>query len=139
MKVRTLSVICLLACLAIAVPMLSQGKGAAAADPVSGSWSGDWGPNERDRNQVTLDLKFDAATKAVTGTVKSTQPARADVALTKASYDAATQKVTMEAEARNPRSGQTVKYVIEGTMAGTSMSGSWSHDAVKGDFKLTKK
>jgi hypothetical protein len=135
MRVRTLSVICLLACLAIAAPMLSQGN----ADPVSGSWSGDWGPSERDRNQVTLELKFDAATKAVTGTVKSTQPARADVTLTKASYDAATQMVKMEAEARNPRSGQTVKYVIEGKMAGTSMTGSWSHDAVKGDFKLTKK
>jgi hypothetical protein len=134
MKVRTLSVICLLACLAIAAPMLARQS--ATADVVTGSWVGDWGPNERDRNQVTVDLKFDPATKAVTGTVKTAN--RADVALSKASYDAATQIVKMEAEARNPRSGQNVKYVIEGKLAGTGMTGSWSHDAVKGDFKLTK-
>jgi hypothetical protein len=139
MRVRTLSVICLLACLAIAGPMLAQQKSAPAADPLSGTWTGDWGPSAQDRNRVDVDLKLDAATKALTGTVKSTQPARADVALSKASYDAATQVVKMEAEARNPRSGQTVKYVIEGKLAGTSMTGTWNHDGRTGDFKLTKK
>lgn len=139
MKVRTLSVIGLLACLAIAVPMLAQQKSAPAADPLSGTWTGDWGPNAQDRNRVDVDLKLDATTKALTGTVKSTQPARADVALSKASFDAATQVVKMEAEARNPRSGQTVKYVIEGKLAGTSMTGTWNHDGRTGDFKLTKK
>jgi hypothetical protein len=131
---RTLSVICLLACVAIALPVIAQQK-SASSDPVSGTWTGDWGPNERDRNQVTVDLKFDG--KAVTGTVKTAN--RPDVELSKASYDAATQTVKMEAEAKNPRSGATVKYTIDGKLAGASMTGSWTHDAVKGDFKLTKK
>jgi hypothetical protein len=134
---RTLSVICLLACVAIALPMIGQQKSAAPADPLSGTWTGDWGPNAGDRNQVSVDLKLNAG--AVTGTVHSVTPKRDDVAITKGTYTAAGNKVHLEAEAKNPRSGQTVKYVIDGTVAGTSMSGSWNHDASKGDFKLTKK
>lgn len=133
---RTLSVICLLACVAIALPMIAQQK-SAAADPLSGTWTGDWGPSAADRNQVSVDLKLDAG--AVTGTVHSVTPKRDDVAISKGTYTAAGNKVHLEAEAKNPRSGQTVKYIIEGTLAGTSMTGSWNHDATKGDFKLTKK
>jgi hypothetical protein len=29
--------------------------------------------------------------------------------------------------------------VITGTLANGTMTGSWNHDATKGDFKLTKK
>ena len=39
----------------------------AADDPLSGTWTGDWGPSERDRNQATVELKWDG--KALTGTV----------------------------------------------------------------------
>jgi hypothetical protein len=134
---RTLSVICLLACVAIALPILAQQKSAAAADPLSGTWTGDWGPSAADRNQVSVDLKLAAG--AITGTVHSVTPKRDDVAITKGTYTAAGNKVHFEAEAKNPRTGQAVKYVIEGTVAGTSMTGSWNHDASKGDFKLTKK
>jgi hypothetical protein len=133
---RTLSVICLLACVAIALPIIAQQK-SAAGDPLSGTWTGDWGPNERDRNQVSVDLKM--AGTAVTGTVQSVTPKRDDVAISKGTYTATGNKVHLEAEAKNPRSGAVVKYVIEGTIAGTSMTGTWNHDAVKGDFKLTKK
>jgi hypothetical protein len=133
---RTLSVICLLACVAIALPILAQQK-SAAGDPLSGTWTGDWGPNAADRNQVSVDLKMDAG--AVTGTVHSVTPKRDDVAITKGTYTAAGNKVHLEAEAKNPRSGATVKYIIDGTLAGTSMTGTWNHDATKGDFKLTKK
>jgi hypothetical protein len=134
---RTLSVICLLACVAIALPIIAQQKSAAPADPLSGTWSGDWGPSAGDRNQVSVDLKLTGT--AVTGTVHSVTPKRDDVAITKGTYTAAGNKVQLEAEAKNPRTGATVKYVIEGTLAGTSMTGSWNHDATKGDFKLTKK
>ena len=41
--------------------------------------------------------------------------------------------------AKNPRSGANVKYVIEGKLEGTNLTGSWNHDNTKGDFKLTKK
>lgn len=136
MNVRTISVICLLACLAVANVIVGQGK-AAPADPLTGTWTGDWGPNAADRNQVNVDLKWDG--KALTGTVKSITPSRPDVALSKATFDGATGTVKMEAEVRNPRGGQTIRYVIDGKVSGSNMTGSWNHDNSKGDFKLAKK
>ena len=137
MRARLVTVVCLLACLAIAIPMVAQQRATPAADPLSGTWTGDWGPNAGDRNMVSLDLKLSGTT--LTGTVKSTQPARADVALTKSTYTASTGAVHMEADAMNPRGGGVVHYVIDGKLANGSMTGSWNHDASKGDFKLTKK
>jgi len=136
MRARTLSAICLLICLVVTVPMLAQ-RGAAQPDPLTGTWTGDWGPSAQDRNQVSVELKWDG--KALTGVVKSLNPARGDVTLSNSSYDAATQTVKMQAEATSPRGGQPIKYVIEGKLTANSMTGSWNHDARKGDFKLTKK
>ena len=59
--------------------------------------------------------------------------------LSNSTFDATTRTVKMEAEAKNPRSNANIKYVIEGKLDGTTMTGSWNHDATKGDFKLTKK
>ena len=135
MRARTLKVMCalVLACI-VAVPVLAQ-RGAAAADPLTGTWTGDWGPSAQDRNQVSVELKYDG--KALTGTVKSIQPARPDVAISNSSYDPATKAVKMEAQTTSR--GQTVKYVISGKLDGNTMTGSWNHDDRKGDFKLTKK
>jgi hypothetical protein len=133
MQPRLLRWVCLLACLAIAFPALAQRGG----DPLSGTWTGDWGPNANDRNNVSVDLKWDG--KALTGTVHSTSPQRADVTLTKTSFNAATGAVHMEADAQPPRGGAAVHYVIDGKVAGGSMTGSWNHGTTKGDFKLTKK
>jgi hypothetical protein len=134
MKAKLATVICILACLAIVIPVAAQ-RGAAVADPISGTWTGDWGPSPADRNMVTVELKL--AGKTVTGTVKSTQPARADVALSKSTFDAG--KVHLEANATNPRGGAAVHYIIDGTLANGVMTGSWNHDSSMGDFKLTKK
>jgi len=133
MKAKLATAVCILACLAIAIPVLAQ-RG-AAADPITGSWSGDWGPSPADRNSVTVDLKLEG--KTVTGAVKSVQPARPDVPLSKSTFDAG--KVHLEATATNPRSGAMVHYVIDGTLANGVMTGTWNHDTTKGDFKLTKK
>jgi len=137
MRARVVTVVCLLACLAIAIPMVAQQRATPAADPLTGTWTGDWGPSAGDRNMVSIDLKLNGT--ALTGTVKSIQPARADVTLTKSTYTASSGAVHMEADAKNPRDGSTVHYVIEGKLANGSMTGSWNHDASKGDFKLTKK
>ena len=129
MKVRTLSVIFLLACLVVAVPTFAlQG-----ADPLTGTWTGDWGPSATHRNPVTVDLKWDG--KALTGVVKTT--GRPDVPLSNSTFDAKTGAVKMEAEATNR--GATAKYVIEGTLDGANLTGSWNHDNTKGDFKLANK
>jgi len=127
MKPRIVGVFSVLACLMVAAVAFSQG------DPLSGTWAGDWGPSAQDRNQVTVDLKLDG--KAVSGVVKTAN--RPEVKLSNSSFDATTRTVKMEAEAQSR--GQTIKYVIEGKLEGTTMTGSWNHDGRKGDLKLTKK
>ena len=52
---------------------------------------------------------------------------------------AADAAVTDPADAKNPRGGAAVHYVIDGKIANGVMSGTWNHDNRKGDFKITKK
>ncbi len=132
MRLTTSRLVCLLACLAIAMPLLAQ----MPADPLTGTWVGDWGPSASDRNQVSVDMKWDG--KALTGVVKTVGAQRPDVQLQKSTYDAAKGTVHMEADAPG-RGGATVHFVIEGKVTNNTMTGTWGHDSLKGDFKLTKK
>lgn len=133
MRSRSIKLACLFVCIAIAVPLFALQRG---SDPVTGTWSGDWGPNAQDRNPVNVDLKLDG--KNITGTVHSLPPYnRPDVMLTKGTYDAGAGTVHLEADASGRRG--SVHYVIDGKLSGGTMSGSWNHDASKGDFTLKKK
>jgi len=116
----------LLACLIVALNAFAQ-------DPISGTWTGDWGPSAADRNQVTVELKRDD--QALTGTVN---PGANAVALKNCTFDSKTGAVHMEADTKNRR-GNDIHYVIDGKVAGDTMTGSWNHDNRKGDFKITKK
>ena len=115
----------------MAALVLAQG-----ADPLSGNWSGDWGPSPGDRNDVTLNLKYDG--KALTGNVTGGTNVTSPIPLTKTSFDAKTGAVHMEADAKG-RGNQTIHYVIDGKVDKNTMTGSWNHDNRKGDFKITKK
>jgi hypothetical protein len=136
MRSRFAPVLCILVCMAIAIPVVAQQR-AAAPDPLTGTWTGDWGPSPGDRNMVSVDLKWDG--KALTGTVKSLQPSRPDVALQKSTYTATSNAVHMEAQLKSPRDGSMVHFIIDGKVTNGTMTGSWNHDTTKGDFKLTKK
>lgn len=117
-------------CLLLVASAFAQQSG---GDPLSGTWVGDWGPSPSDRNQVTVELKWDG--KALTGTVN---PGPNAVALQKATFDSKTNAVHFEADAKGRR-GDDLHYVIDGKLEKGTMTGSWSHDARKGDFKITKK
>jgi hypothetical protein len=104
----------------------------AADDPLSGTWKGDWGPSAADRNQVVVELKWDG--KNLTGTVN---PGPNAVELQKATFDSKAGAVHFEADTKNRR-GNPIHYVIDGKVDGKTMTGSWSHDNRKGDFKITK-
>ena len=131
MRFRVFGFLCLIACLALSISVFAQGK--AAPDPLSGSWSGDWGPTAAHRNPVTVDLKWDG--KALTGVVN---PGPSAIQLQKSTYDPKTGAVHMEAEAQG-RGGVAVHFVIDGKVENNTMSGTWLHDNRKGDFKITKK
>ena len=112
-----------------------QPEAEAAAEPVagddllSGTWTGDWGPSPTDRNAVVLELNWDGAN--LTGQVN---PGPTAVDLTSASFDPSTNSVTLEADAESFRG--PLHYVIEGTLDGNTISGSWGHDDVAGDFTI---
>jgi hypothetical protein len=103
------------------------------ADPLSGTWVGDWGPSATDRNQVTVELKWDG--KALSGTVN---PGPNAVALQHASFDPKTNAVHFEADAKG-RGGQERHYKVDGKLDKNTLSGTWSHESRNGDFKITKK
>jgi hypothetical protein len=127
MKLKLASVLCLLICVALVVPAFAQ-------DPISGTWAGDWGPSKTDRNQVTVQFKFDG--KALTGTVN---PDQNPVQLVKTTFDPKTGAVHMEADAKNEMGSGMVHFIIDGKLDKNTMTGSWNHGTVKGDFKITKK
>lgn len=130
MKLNTVKLACVMMSLALAAVVGAQQK---AADPLSGSWAGDWGPSAADRNQVTLELKWDG--KTLSGTAN---PGPNAIEMQKCTFDAKAGTVHMEADAKSRR-GADIHYVIDGKVEGNTMSGSWNHDTRKGDFKITKK
>jgi hypothetical protein len=125
MRQKTVLVISFLICLAVALPLFAQ-------DPLTGTWTGDWGPTPTHRNQVTVQLKWDG--KALSGTVN---PGPNAVMLQKSTFDAKTGAVHMEADAKGMR-GEDVHFIIDGKVADNMMTGSWNHGSTKGDFKITK-
>ena len=127
---KSVSLVCLLLCLAAAGAIVAR---ANLADPLTGTWSGDWGPSASDRNPVTVELKYDG--KALTGTVN---PGANAVSLKNCTFDEKTGAIHMEADTKSRR-GTDIHYVIDGKVENGTMSGSWNHDNRKGDFKITKK
>ena len=124
---KVVRTICLVVCAALAIPLIAQ-------DQLSGMWSGDWGPSPTHRNPVTVELKWDG--KALTGTVN---PGANAVTLVKSTFDPKTGAVHMEADSKNMMGNGMVHFVIDGKLAGGSMTGSWNHGDTKGDFKIAKK
>lgn len=129
MRLKATAAAYLLMCLTIAACM---GAEKSATDPLTGTWTGDWGPSAADRNEVTVELKWDG--EALTGTVN---PGPNAVELQNGTFDAETGAVHMEADATG-RGGNEIHYVIDGKVENDTMTGSWNHDDRKGDFKITK-
>ena len=105
--------------------------------PLKGTWSGDWGPNDKVRHRVLLELNWDG--KAITGTIN---PGPNAVRLQKASVDPSNWTVRFEAEGRTP-AGRTMSYLIEGQIENLGayrrvLSGTWYQGSERGDFRLTR-
>jgi uncharacterized protein (DUF2147 family) len=132
-----ISLLCLSACGSEDAPVAGTGDSATAApasgaDPLTGTWVGDWGPTQERRNPVTVAISWDGTN--LSGTVN---PGPEAVTITKGSFAPDTGIVMMEASA-NSSSGKMVHYTVEGKLAEGAITGTWMDDDKKGDFKITK-
>jgi hypothetical protein len=107
--------------------------------PLSGAWLGDWGPSATHRNDIRLFLNWDG--KAVTGQIGVGPDA---IPVKNVTLDSANQKwqVHFEFDAKDQK-GAPVHYVADGKLANIgsynrTITGTWSHGTVKGDFKLRR-
>ena len=127
MQVKTVCLVFI--CFAIAASGAALQK---SSDPLSGTWTGDWGPSAADRNSVTVELKWDGT--VLTGTVN---PGPNAVELKNCTFDPNSNAVHMEADAKGRR-GNDIHYMIDGKVDNNTMTGSWNHGNRKGDFKITR-
>ncbi len=105
--------------------------------PLTGTWSGDWGPTVTQRNAVTLVLNWDG--KNITGLMN---PGPDSVPLAGVYLDVANWTVRIEADGKDA-AGKPVHISAEGKLDDLgsyhrTLKGTWQHGTVKGDFKLTR-
>jgi len=129
MKVRFL--------LLLSVSMLTGLTFAQEGHPLVGTWSGDWGPTPTHRNQVTIVMNWDG--KNVTGIIN---PGPDVIPMKVVTLDSTKWTVHIEADAKD-QSGNPVRFIVDGKLDNIlsykrTLTGTWSHGNVKGDFKVTR-
>jgi len=105
--------------------------------PLVGTWSGDWGPTPTHRNQVTIVMNWDG--KNVMGIIN---PGPDVIPMKVVTLDSTKWTVHIEADAKD-HSGNPVHFTIDGKLDNIlsykrTLTGTWSHGNVKGDFKVTR-
>ena len=101
--------------------------------PLTGTWSGDWGPSATERHQITLVMNWDG--KNVTGLIN---PGPDSMPLTSVFVDVTNWTVRIEAETKD-----TMHISAEGKLQDLGsyhrfITGTWKQGAVTGDFKITR-
>jgi hypothetical protein len=118
--------------IALAVPAAAQ-----FGYPLKGTWSGEWGPSKDKQTHLVLELNWDG--QAITGTIN---PGPNAVRLTKATLDADTWTVHLEAEGKDAE-GRSVPYALDGKLENIGaynrlITGTWTQAGVKGEVKLVR-
>jgi hypothetical protein len=133
-------VLCLLVCLALAIPVFGQ-----LGFPLTGTWSGEWGPSKSERHRVLLEFNWDG--KAISGTLNPGPNAAplTNITLTPPQGIENAAKpwpLHFEANVRN-EAGQTVRVVVDGQLENIGVfkkviSGAWQEGNVKGYFEVVR-
>jgi len=123
--------------LLLSVSMLTGLTFAQEGHPLVGTWSGDWGPTPTHRNQVTIVMNWDG--KNVTGIIN---PGPDVIPMKVVTLDSTKWTVHIEADAKD-QSGNPVRFIVDGKLDNIlsykrTLTGTWSHGNVKGDFKVTR-
>jgi hypothetical protein len=129
MKKGLFVVLALLSCL---------GSGAARAQeghPLTGTWSGDWGPSAGSRTHITMVMAWDG--KTVSGTIN---PGPDAIPVPAIQLDVSNWTIQFETAAKKA-GGETI--AVEGKIEDLgsphrTIAGTWRQGSAKGTFKLTR-
>jgi hypothetical protein len=134
MKARTVALVMgsLFVCFTLASPLPAQ-----EGHPMSGSWVGDWGPSQTQRNRVVVVLEWTG--EQIAGSIN---PGPNAIPIKIAEVDTSDWSIHIEADASDAE-GQPASYVIDGKIddLGTynrSIAGTWNVGATRGDFSITR-
>jgi len=122
---------------AVSLAALSLTLWAQEGHPLVGSWHGTWGPNAKDRTDVTVIFNWDGTN--ITGIVN---PGLDAMKFQNASLDPGSWTIHFETDGKD-RACSKVHIAVEGkiqdiTNVWRSIVGTWTQGSVKGDFKITR-
>jgi hypothetical protein len=104
--------------------------------PLTGTWSGDWGPGANQRTHITMVMTWDG--KTISGTIN---PGPDAIPVNAIALDVTKWTVRFDADAKG--ASGPVKISVEGQLddiasAHRTITGTWRQGTAKGDFKLTR-
>ena len=104
--------------------------------PLTGTWSGDWGPGANQRTHITMVMTWDG--KTIGGTIN---PGPDAIAVDAIALDVTKWTVRFDADAKG--ASGPVRISVEGQLndiasAHRTITGTWRQGTAKGDFKLTR-
>jgi hypothetical protein len=104
--------------------------------PLTGTWSGDWGPGAGQRTHITMVMAWDG--KTISGTINPGPDATPVDAI---ALDVTNWTVRFEADAKG--ASAPVRITVEGRLndiasAHRTITGTWRQGTATGDFKLTR-
>jgi hypothetical protein len=104
--------------------------------PLTGTWSGDWGPGAAQRTHITMVMTWDG--KTISGTIN---PGPDAIPVAAIALDVTKWTIRFEADAKS--ASGSVRIAAEGRLddiasAHRTISGTWQQGTTKGDFKLTR-
>jgi hypothetical protein len=105
--------------------------------PLTGTWSGDWGPGTAKRTHVTMVMAWDG--KVVSGTIN---PGPDAIQVKAIDLNVTNWIVRFEADGKDA-SGAATRVAAEGRLDDIgsyhrTITGTWQQGSTKGDFKLTR-
>ena len=129
---RVFHLLGLTACLVLPFFALAQ-----EGHPLTGTWSGDWGPTATQRNHLTIVMNWDG--NNVTGMIN---PGPDAVPLASVFLDVTNWTIRLEADAKDP-SGSPAHITAEGKLDDIAsyhrkITGTWRQGTAKGDFRITR-
>jgi hypothetical protein len=119
-----------------AITALAVMAAAQEGHPLTGTWSGDWGPGAAQRTHITIVMAWDG--KTVSGTIN---PGPDQIPVSAIALDVTNWTVRFEADAKS--ASGPVRINAEGRLddiasAHRTITGTWRQGNAKGDFKLTR-